>query len=347
MTTAVDEASLRLWETYWHPICHRSEVANPRDFVRFDVAGEEVVAYHDGREVVVFDNLCPHRGARIFDGSTGNARFLCRYHGWSYANGKLFVGAKDNFDADALERLRLPTYAAEWVGDFLFASKSPAHSLSEQLAGLGDTLARVSRSCAGRADLNAYRYQADWRIAVENALEPYHVGAIHPDSLDTLQLGPGTNSYHGENSIWATEVGNDKMARKLGRLGSMFDLEFQHQGYWSIYLFPFSMISSTFGYSYSQQNFFPSAEPERCEFISRLYAGRLREGMNPAVLESFFESSAAMNRQVFEEDHDICKRVPLRSWSPQPPAISAKSEEKLVHFRASYRAAQRSRRAAA
>lgn len=335
---AMDRTSLALWERYWHPICHRSEVAKPRDFVRMDVAGQEVVAYHDGRDVVVFDNLCPHRGARIFDGNAGNARFLCAYHSWSYANGRLFVGNKDNFEPQVVESLCLPTFATQWVGDFLFASKAPAHSLADQLAGLDDVLARISRSCSGRADFNAYEYQADWRIATENALEPYHINAVHPDTLHKLRLTPGTNTYHGENSIWAAEVGDDKMARKLTRIGSMFDLDFQYQGYWSVFLFPFSMISSTFGYSYSQQHFFPSDKDERSHFISRLYTGRLKPGTNPQLMSSFFESSATVNRQVFEEDHAICRRVPLRSWSPTPPPLRARSEAKLVHFRDSYRA---------
>lgn len=334
----MDKTSLELWEHYWHPICHRSEIENPRDFIRMDVAGQEVVAYNDGKGVVVFDNLCPHRGARIFDGDTGNARFLCAYHGWSYANGRLFVGGKDNFEPEVFESLCLPVFATQWVGDFLFASKSPARSLSEQLAGLDDVLAQISRSCSARFDFNAYEYQANWRISLENALEPYHISAIHPETLDKLRLTSGVNTFYGENSIWASEVGDEKMARKLARLGSMFDLEFQYQGYWSVFLFPFSMISSTFGYSYSQQHFFPSEKSDRCNFISRMYSGRLKSGMNPQLMNSFFDSSAAVNRQVFEEDHAICQRVPLRSWNSMPPPLQAKSETKLVHFRDSYRA---------
>lgn len=336
----MDNLSTQLWETYWHPICHRSEVANPRDFVRMDVAGEEVVAFHDGRQVVVFDNLCPHRGARIFDDDSGNGRFVCRYHGWSYTGGRLFVGDKNNFDPTAMAGLCLPTFATEWVGDFLFASKRPRHLLKEQLAGLDQVLGKISRSCSARSDFNAYEYQADWRISVENALEPYHIQNIHPNTLDKLQLTPGANSYFGENSIWQSEVGDPKMARKLARIAQMFDLEFQFEGYWSVYLFPFSMISSTFGYSYSQQHFFPSQSSERCNFVSRLYTGRLRQSVNAAAMAPFFESTATVNRQVFEEDHDICRRVPLRSWSSTPPPCHAFQEEKLVHFRNSYRALQ-------
>jgi len=333
----LDESSLALWDHYWHPIAHRSEVANPRDFVRMDVAGQEVVAFNDGQDVIVFDNLCPHRGARIFDGNAGNARFTCRYHGWSYANGKLFIANKADFDEAALKAACLPRFETEWVGDFLFASKSPRGALATQLAGLEETLTLLSRSCAARADYNAYVYQCDWRIAVENALEPYHIGSIHPDSLNKLRLSEGVNSYFGENSVWASAVGDEKLARKLSRIGTMFDLQFQYPGYWSVFLFPFSMISSTFGFSYSLQHFFPDVEQNRSNFVSRLFTGRLKPSASAEALSAFFDSTATVNRQVFEEDHDICQRIPRHSWSSQPPRIAARSEAKLVHFRQSYR----------
>ncbi|HWI87125.1 MAG TPA: Rieske 2Fe-2S domain-containing protein [Sphingomonas sp.] len=332
----MDSISIDLWESWWHPVCHRSEVANARDFVRLEACGEELVVFNDGSDVVVFDNLCPHRGARIFDGHSGNARFLCRYHGWSYAGGKIFTGARDDIVVTP-GALCLRTYASAWVGDFLFASKRPKRDLADQLGDLWPVLERVSRSCAARADINAYTFEADWRIAIENALEPYHVGVIHGDSLDTLDLQPGTNRYSGANSVWETTLGNDRMARQLNRLAPMFDLQWQYQGYWSVFLFPFSMISSTWGYSYSQQNFFPSAEPEKSSFLSRLYSARLKPAVKPEVLAGFFASTSEMNRRVFEEDHAICKRVPFRAWSSEVPAIFLPSEEKIVRFREAYR----------
>lgn len=91
---AVDAESARLWTEHWHLLAHRSELAQPRDFVRFDVFGREVVLHHDGVSVIAFDNRCPHRGARIFDSDSGRERFLRRYHGWSYANGRVFVADK-------------------------------------------------------------------------------------------------------------------------------------------------------------------------------------------------------------------------------------------------------------
>jgi len=334
----MDSDSRRLWENHWHPICHRSEVSRARDFVRLEIGDEECVAFNDGSNVVLFDNLCPHRGARIFDGTHGNARFLCQYHGWSYANGRLFGGGGETMLGTPLDRICLNTYQTQWVGDWLFGSKHAAISLADQLGDAWPILEGVSLNCVERRDFNAYVFDADWRIAVENALEPYHIGAVHRNSLDRLGLEAGENQYFGVNSLWRAPLGNLKLDRSLQRLSGLFDIKDQYRGYWSLFLFPFSMISSTYGYSYSLQNFLPG-DRERCNFVSRLYASRLRSDVGPEAAQPLIDGAALMNRQVFEEDHEICRRVPFKAWRPEPPQAFAASEEKVVHFRSSYRAA--------
>lgn len=335
----LDRHSLRLWEENWHLLAHRSELAQSRDFVRFDVAGREVVLFNDGGGVVAFDNRCPHRGARIFDEDFGRQHFVCRYHNWSYAKGRVFVADKQSLSHCDLDDLSLNNLQIAWVGDFAFVARAPAQDLDTQLAGLAPMLTAISQSIAARWDFNRYIYEADWRIALENALEPYHVGAIHPDTLNTLKLTPGENRYFGRNSIWSSPLGDERIAKRMRSLTRLFDLEHQFEGYESLYLFPFTMISSTFGFSQSIQHFLPGNDAERSYFTSRLFTGRLKSSVKPHLVASLMESAAMMNRAVFEEDHDICKRVPADTWSMDPPRFWSASEEKLLHFRQSYQAA--------
>jgi phenylpropionate dioxygenase-like ring-hydroxylating dioxygenase large terminal subunit len=338
MMTAADlyYDSERLWRENWHLLAHRSELAQSRDFLRFDVAGREIVLHNDGASIVAFDNRCPHRGARIFDGDFGRERFLCRYHGWSYAKGRIFVADKESLAHCPLDQVALNTFELAWVGDFAFVSPAPVQSVEDQLAGLAPIVAAISHGIGERWDFNNYLYEADWRIALENALEPYHVGPIHPNTLNTLKLTPGENRYYGRNSVWSAPLGDERMAKRLKSLGRLFDLQHQFHGYQSLFLFPFTMISSTYGYSQSVQHFLPSKIAERTHFTSRLFAGRLAATVKPELVVSFLESSATMNRAVFEEDHDICKRVALDTWSSAPPRFWSSSEEKLLHFRRSY-----------
>jgi phenylpropionate dioxygenase-like ring-hydroxylating dioxygenase large terminal subunit len=331
-----EEQIQALWEDNWHLVGHRSELAAQRDFVHFQIGRQEVAVFNDGASVVAFDNRCPHRGTRIFDGNHGNERFVCRYHGWSYAKGKLFVAGKETFEHCAIAEADLNYLQTEWLGDFLFVSMRPRTGLNEQLAGTAEPLETISKAIASRYDFNAFTYECDWRISVENALEPYHVAGIHPNTLNTLNLQSGRNEYFGRNSIWYSGVGNERAGRMLKSLRRRFDLPYQFEGYVSIYLFPFTMLSSTYGYSYSLQNFFPSSAQEQTHFASRLLVSRLADQVKPELLASFFESSAALNRATFDEDHEICKRVPIDGWSEAPPRFWSTEEEKIVHFRRSF-----------
>lgn len=345
MSTNQSEDQALFWRTYWHLVCHRSEVAKPRDYVLLKGNDEEIAIFHDGRDVIAFDNRCPHRGTRIFDGDSGNAPFLCPYHGWTYSKGRLFIGRKDQFTQCAGPEPTLNQYHTAWVGDFLFVAIAPGQrTVEDQLGDLAPLVAQISSAISGRYDLNCYDYECVWQVAIENALEPYHVSVIHPNSLGSLRLETGVNRYVGCNSVWETTVGDSRIARNLQKLSKSTDFNNRHEGYQNIYLFPYAMISSTFGVSFSVQNFFPSTHENKSHFYSRLYPTRVLQSANPAIFDHFFASTSAMNRTIFLEDAEICKRIPESSWVCDGPSFYADAEERLVHFRQTYRAAIADRR---
>jgi len=329
--------SRHLWETYWHLVCHRAELPAPGDYLRLPVLAEEIVVFNDQGDLLAFDNRCPHRGTRIFAGSHGNGPATCPYHGWTYCAGRMIIPRVSQFDGLDANKVDLNRWKTAWIGDFLFVGKAPAADIEMQL---GDTKALLEDIAFGvdrRIDVNAFEFQTEWPLAVENALEPDHVSLIHPDSLGLLELQEGENHFFGENSVWYAPVGNARMSRQLGALKRLFQLDYQYEGYMSLYLFPFTMLSSTFGYSYSLQNFFPSTTRGVTHFSSRLLAMTTRGGVDRQLLESFFASTAQVNRRIFDEDHSICKRVPLETWTAEPPRYAARSEAKLLHFRGACR----------
>lgn len=328
-----------LWEQHWHLVCHRSELPANGDFLRLRVLDKEVVVFNDHGDIVAYDNRCPHRGARMYLQDHGQQAATCAYHGWTYASGHFLIPDREQFSQCKLDAVDFKRWQTEWVGDFLFVGVMPAQDISAQLGDVQAILEDISFGVTGRHDWNAYKFESDWKIAVENALEPYHVPLVHPESLGMLDLQPGTNTFHGQNSIWYAPVGNDSMASKLGRLSKLFSLDFQYEGYMSIYIYPFTMLSSTFGFSYSLQHFLPSLCADETHFYSRLLTMALKHGKSPDLMQPFFASTAETNRRVFNEDHDICKRVPTDTWSPEPPLYASDAEAKLLHFRSSCRAA--------
>ncbi len=331
-----DEGLARLLQRkYWHLLVHRSQIAHQNDFVRFDWFDEEIVVFNDHGEILVFDNVCPHRGARIFVDNEGNQRLRCGYHGWSYQQGRFFAPFPQQIDEAELARARYRTLRYEWCGDFLFAAIDPLNSLTDQLGGMWKLLADVSASIAKPYSTNVFIWESDWRIALENALEQYHtaVGLVHPGSFGKHATTAGHDEFFATNSAYRCEYANPRTVGQLRKLSRFFDVQFQWEGYQSIYLFPFSMIGSTFGYSYALQNFFPSSIKNQTYFSSRMLTSKLAAGIKPQILDSFFASSAEINRKIFEEDHAICQRVSPRSLDNDFVPILAASEVKIAHFR--------------
>ncbi len=325
-----------LVRSYWHPIAHKSELANDRDFVRFEIKDFEVVVFNDKGNFVAFDNLCPHRGARFFTEDHGNQFVKCLYHGWSYSFGKVNVAGSKNFHNCAIENAKLNEFKLAQCGDFIFFALEPITTLQTQLgAEVWAQLEKISGDIAIREDCNRYPFECDWTISLENALESYQLPLIPAETLDTLKLGAGENAFFGENSIWYAPVENEKVEKRLKSLSRFFAATDPFQGYQSIFIFPFSMISSTYGYSYSMQNFFPTATTKQTFFTSRFYPTKNSDPRYTEMTKLFADSSAQMNRKIFEEDHQICLRIPSTSWSTTAPAFTSIFEQKLLHFRRS------------
>ncbi len=331
----LDNKLSRLCLENWHLVCHRCQIGQPGDFVKLSWLDREIVAFNDHDEVLLFDNLCPHRGARIFVEDEGNQRLRCNYHGWSYNSGKFSAPFPMQIPKDELARARFNTLQQAWCGDFLFAGVAPISSLSDQLNGLTDLLTRISWSIKERYDSEVINWESDWRIALENALEQYHtaVGLVHPESFGMHKTSVGFDEYFGRNSVYRCEYLDGKTNRQLQGLARYFDLAYQHPGYLSIHLFPFAMIGSTYGYSYSIQHFLPAQTPNVTNFSTRMLTSKLKSEAKRGILDPFFQSSMAINRKIFEEDHAICKRVSPHSLLPAFHPIFAESEAKIARFR--------------
>lgn len=321
-------------DNFWHLLCHRTELPATGHFIKLDWLGQEVVVYNDDGDFVVFDNLCPHRGTRFFTEPHGIGRISCSYHGWSYQKGAMHIPCREKYPADKAAQATLRKLKVDWCADFLFVGISPQLPLEDQLGDeLYEQLANISFNINGRLDFNTDTYECDWRIAIENALEPLHLDYIHPNTLGAMDLGDGINKLFDWASVYYLKVRQARMERQLKGMGKLFQIDYQHEGYLAIYMFPFTMLTSTFGYSYSLQNFFPKEQPNQTHFYSRLLKGIAKSPQAEEILQGFFESTARVNRQVFVEDRDICQRVSPVFVNDTSLGVLADEEIKLDHFR--------------
>src|SRR5690348_2472992 len=76
----------RIFRRHWHCVGHVSQIPTPGDFVTINFEQEQIILSRDeAGEVHAFLNTCRHRGARVCNAKSGNARyFVCPYHAWTY-----------------------------------------------------------------------------------------------------------------------------------------------------------------------------------------------------------------------------------------------------------------------
>jgi phenylpropionate dioxygenase-like ring-hydroxylating dioxygenase large terminal subunit len=170
----------------WQMLCHVSSLREPGDFVTVDIGHESVFALRDRDGTIrAFHNVCRHRGARLMDG-TGNCQgpITCPYHGWAYRHdGSLQgVAARETFPgldrADhGLRQVRTDT-AFGFVFVALAGSPRP---VAETWGALADELAPYRLAeMVPLGPITQETWDVDWKLAMDNYLESYHVPIGHP-----------------------------------------------------------------------------------------------------------------------------------------------------------------------
>jgi phenylpropionate dioxygenase-like ring-hydroxylating dioxygenase large terminal subunit len=110
----------------------------------------------------------------------------CQYHGWEYGHDgftRKIPCAKDFAPFDR-NKLRLPEYRIDSIGQLVFVSLShEAQSLVEQLGPIAGLVAERFGPDWRRFYKGQFDFEANWKVAIENSLEAYHVESIHPNTF--------------------------------------------------------------------------------------------------------------------------------------------------------------------
>lgn len=215
----------RIWHRTWVFVGHESEVPQPNDYVRKQLADQDVVMTRDKDGAVhLLINRCAHRGLQVCDDRAGNSSsFRCPYHGWTYRNtGELLgypynkgYGGKNQLPLGMGKVARVASYQGFVFGSL--AEEGP--SLEEHLgAAKGEIDRLVALSPEGKVALDAgwlrHQTKANWKFLAENETDGYHpqfvhgsifgvtgspIGALYSDGSTavTRNLGDG----HSENDL--------------------------------------------------------------------------------------------------------------------------------------------------
>jgi Rieske 2Fe-2S family protein len=205
-----DQERERIFSQMWVCVARADAVPDSGQYLVADVGTESVLIMR-GRDGVLraFLNVCRHRGARLCSESHGQVgqAVRCRYHAWSYGlDGRLLgapnVAQDERFDRDAFGLI--PVALEVWEGlIWVSLADEPAPLIEQVEAPLlkrFGTLETFDRYGVGQLAVGRrieYQVAANWKLIVENFMECYHCGPVHPELVRLLPDFRNGTSYQG------------------------------------------------------------------------------------------------------------------------------------------------------
>lgn len=324
-------------EKYWHCVGHEVEFPSHLDFRRILIGEHDLFIHNHGGSLRAYVNKCPHRGAKLILKTVGSCSLVCPYHGWSFQPSGTSVPRFDTFvvDTDPREAV-LDQWALVRIGGFIFIAYHPVMSLEAQLGEFAcNMLLEIGDSLGAYHGEQVINFSCNWKLAVENALESYHIRSIHVKTLGSLNLEDGIDICWDWSSLWQSAGRNERITRLAKHIRKSIKQCSEINGYMSLYLFPFAMLSSTEGLSFALQTYFPlPCQLKNTTYVStHLYSPALLNISMKNALMEFYDSTAKVNNMIFHEDADICSHMSLSSWSFDPLRWCSGLESKVQHFR--------------
>jgi phenylpropionate dioxygenase-like ring-hydroxylating dioxygenase large terminal subunit len=178
----------RLWPRLWQVACREEEIAEPGDFVEYQIGDQSVLVVRSAPgAITAYHNACQHRGTRLATGAGHfpNDHIRCRYHGWCYELDGAVRNIPDRHEfPDLPDDLQLSPVRAECWGGFVFINMDPH---AEPLADFLDPIPKI----LGPYRLDEMRFRsyrttilpANWKAVVDAFNEGYHVQGAHPQIL--------------------------------------------------------------------------------------------------------------------------------------------------------------------
>ena len=179
-----------LFKKTWVFAAFAHKLHNVGDLLPVAVAGQPILlAKSDETAIRAFHNVCRHRGAMLVDEWKSKCRtIVCPNHSWSYSlSGELlarphfFGGDKHDVNPVQCQQSNLIEIRCETWNDWVFVNlDGNAADFSAHIEPLVNKLDGYDLSALNFGVELEFDIHANWKLAIENFIEPYHVFSCHP-----------------------------------------------------------------------------------------------------------------------------------------------------------------------
>jgi len=199
-----------IFENDWVFVCHEKEIAEENDYFSMILADEPIIIRRlkDG-SIKALSNICRHRGTMLVKEGFGNTKKLvCPYHAWTYdEKGKLLAAPFSLKEEVNKEAHCLKEFSCElWQGLIFINLSGTALPLSSRYKEIEKYLEIFNYKEATKAFKAPFEsWDSNWKLAIENGIESYHLFMIHKETLETVT--PTKEAFYLEGGADYTVTG--------------------------------------------------------------------------------------------------------------------------------------------
>ena len=194
----------RMWTRTWLLAGVEQDLRAPGDFFVFSIGSESllITRTREGAVAALY-NVCQHRGNRLLTEDRGCLKAItCPYHGWSYdLDGRLKAVPDSERFSQGIDRSALslkPVKVEVWAG-LVWVNMDPnAAPLAVFLGAIATDLAPYHFERMVLVEDQTVCLDANWKTAVDNFNEQYHVDFLHPQHASFVDCANATNQLWPE-----------------------------------------------------------------------------------------------------------------------------------------------------
>ncbi len=327
----------RIFKRAWTFVGLKRNLRREGDYLTSECGGCPVVVWNIGGEIRAFRNVCLHRHAQICSGAGCAATLRCQYHGWEYdSSGKVSkIPDAASFKGVELESRHLERIRLETLGDLVFVTTDPdIVSLRTSLGELAEEL-DVFYGDHWVTAFDEFTLDVNWKVAVENAVESYHVPMVHPQTFRNYR----PSELHDHRLTEHYTLYRDLLSWDADPTGRMFKRVTRFllpaptfQRFTHLHVFPNLMFY--YGDLYSGFSFHRPIGPEQLHFQGWSFMpNRLRWGvaMRPAQYVFRYLLQRTGNR-IMAEDAGILPKIHAGLKASQSSGVLSAREERVYAF---------------
>ena len=193
--------------TYFHPLhFHReqrlldgwvlaaltSQLSSPGTSFAVDLFTRTILLIR-GQDGVVraFENSCVHRGTQLQEIKKGRnawkgrpvSQIQCSYHGWKYNLTGKVVGLTRP-EGIKCKQHQLPEFPVYEHSGFIWVSLGDVSVNPEEFfTPITSSISHYQLEEMEPIEARDFEFDVNWKIALENALDYYHVSSVHPQTV--------------------------------------------------------------------------------------------------------------------------------------------------------------------